>query len=70
MFLKETCQDITKWLFGVKRCTINKNFYETIFDYTSMDLSLHLLERFSPSAIDSESIKPLSVLHSGLKHEW
>ena len=23
-----------------------------------------------PSAIDSESIKPLSVLHSGLKREW
>ena len=24
----------------------------------------------SPSAIDSESIKLLSVLHSGLKREW
>ena len=23
-----------------------------------------------PSAIDSESLKPLSVLHSGLKREW
>ena len=23
-----------------------------------------------PSAIDSESIKPLSVLHSGLKRDW
>ena len=23
-----------------------------------------------PSAIDSESIRPLSVLHSGLKREW
>ena len=31
------------------------------------------LKEFSysyPSAIDSESIKPLSVLHSGLKREW
>ena len=30
------------------------------------------LHQFSipPSAIDSESIKPLSVLHSGLKREW
>ena len=25
---------------------------------------------YPPNAIDSESIKPLSVLHSGLKREW
>ena len=25
---------------------------------------------YRPSAIDSDSIQPLSVLHSGLKREW
>jgi hypothetical protein len=39
-------------------------------DAIQEEVTLRFPDSFSPSAIDSESIKPLSVLHSGLKREW
>ena len=32
------------------------------------EVSIHM--RWNPSAIDSDSLKPLSVSHSKLKFEW
>ena len=65
---------------------LSKNILCTLSAYQSMHHTKQLVEKNSdgafppentpphyglcPSAIDSESIKPLSVSHSGLKREW
>ena len=46
-------------------CHEVSNFIQTVTGHT-----VFKNESFTPSAIYSESLKPLSVLHSGLKREW
>ena len=41
-----------------------------IFNGIITNLSIYKMIYVKPSSIYSDSIKPLSVLHSGLKHEW
>ena len=50
--------------FMLRKCTV----YVREKEFAARTRSLNFTYR--PSAIYSESIQPLSVLHSGLKREW
>ena len=59
----------TRVRFG--SCTVYKSIFIHLYFFCHLWLKGGLISNgITPSALYSESIKSLSVLHSGFKHEW
>ena len=71
IFTNSEIQNSTNNLVGIVRCAIAGKSHTAAMIFSFLFYGIRpFIAGENPSAIDSESIKPLSPLHSGLKREW